>query len=241
MSPATQGRVAVIGAGPLGLMTLKELQEQGFIDVTGFEARAHLGGLWKDTMDSRLSVQAHTVFNTTKFRTATSDFPFPEEADVFPTAEQIYEYLNSYADHFDIRRRFRLQCRVRRIVREKDRWALEVEDTTTGQGNVWTEYFDRVCVATGSFQKPRWPVFPGIEKFTGTVLHSIDFHDAAPFRDQNVLVIGMHATAQDVTVALAPYANQLYLSHRHGLLMLPRFTAEGEPLDCTMKLPFLMM
>lgn len=240
MDAATQGHVAVIGAGPLGLMTLKELQEQGFT-VTEFEARAHLGGLWKETMDSGLSVQANTVFNTTKFRAAISDFPFSEEADVFPTAEQIYDYLNSYADHFDIRRRVRLQCRVRHIVREKDRWALEVEDRSTDHDGIRTEYFDRVCVATGSFQKPRSAVFPGMEKFTGTVLHSIDFHDAASFRDQNILLVGMHATAQDLTIALAPYAKQLYLSHRHGLLLLRRFTAEGEPVDCTANLPFLMM
>ena len=63
MGSATQERMAVVGAGPLGLMTLKELQEQAFSDVTGFEARAHLGGLWKDTIDSGLSVQGNTVFS----------------------------------------------------------------------------------------------------------------------------------------------------------------------------------
>lgn len=230
----------MIGAGALGLIAVKQFTEVGF-DVAGFEARPYLGGLWKDNEDDTISVHATTIFNTSKFRAAVSDFPFPESTDVYPTAVQFWQYLNDYADHFDIRRKVRLGHRVRHIIRrEKESdWEIRVKDAESG--NETTHYFDRICVATGSFYEPRWPRLTGIQKFEGKVLHSIDFHGSKPFRDQNVLLIGFHATAQDVTNALSESARKVYLSHRHGLLMLPRFTADGRPYDTTMNLPVVML
>lgn len=232
-------RVAVIGAGALGLMATKQLAEDGF-DVTGFEARPYLGGLWKDTDDNSISVHPTTIFNTSKFRAATSDFPFPEEAGVYPTASQIHAYLNDYADHFDIRRRIRVGHRARHIVRRgaEGDWEIKVKDIKSGQET--THYFDRVCVATGSFITPRWPKLAGIEKFAGSVQHSINFHGDAAFKDQNVLVLGIHATAQDVTNILSKSARQVYLSHRHGLTLLPRYNDAGTPFDVAMGLPAML-
>lgn len=96
-------------------------------------------------------------------------------------------------------------------------------------------------VATGSFYTPRWPKLEGLDKFAGNVLHSIDFHGSDAFKDQNVFIIGMHATAQDVANALPTSTRHVYLSHRHGVTLLPRFTAKGEAFDATTALPFLML
>ncbi|KAH8200172.1 hypothetical protein TruAng_005684 [Truncatella angustata] len=231
-------RVAVIGAGALGLMALKNFQEDGF-DVTGFEARPYIGGLWKESDDDSLSVHSTTIFNTSKFRTAISDYPFSEEADVYPTAAQLHKYLNDYADHFDIRRRVKLSCRVSNIIRTNDKWEITVKDLKNGDET--REYFDRICIATGSFCSPRWPKLKGLEKFGGQVLHSINFHGSEPFEGHNVLILGIHATAQDVTHALSGSAKQVYLSHRQGLLLVPRYTGSGVPSDAAMKLPVVML
>lgn len=232
-----KAKVAVIGAGALGLMALKQFKEDGF-EVTGFEERPYIGGLWKDTEDNKISVHATTIFNTSKFRAAISDFPFPEEVDTYPTAAQIYSYLRNYADHFSLHDYIQVSHKVSHIFRVDDYWTLEIEDVKTGR--ISTQNFDRVCVATGSFYTPRWPKLDGLGKFQGKVLHSIDFHSSEQFKDQNVLIIGMHATAQDVTNALSTSAKRVYLSHRGGVSFLPRYTSEGETLDTQMKLPFLM-
>ncbi|KAH9883463.1 flavin-containing monooxygenase-like protein [Xylariomycetidae sp. FL2044] len=230
--------VAVIGAGGLGLMALKNFRQDGF-DAVAFETRPYLGGLWKDTDDDTISVHATTVFNTSKFRAAISDFPFPEDVDVFPTAAQFYKYLQSYADHFDLRKHVYLSHRVEGIVREKGGWTLQVRDTTTDKSTA--QHFNRVCIATGTYSDPRWPKLDGIEKFQGKVLHSIDFHSAKPFEGQNVLILGMHSTGRDVAEVLSETAKHVYLSHRNGLLFLPRFTKSGMPSDVTMKLPFFLI
>ncbi|KAK5940865.1 hypothetical protein PMZ80_007282 [Knufia obscura] len=231
-------KVAVIGAGALGLMALKQFKEDGF-DVTGFESRPYVGGLWKDSRDSTISVHASTVFNTSKFRAAISDFPFPESTDNFPTATQMHDYLCSYADHFDVKRHVKLNTKVKQILRENGQWILEVEDVTSG--SVSTQRFDRVAIATGSYYAPRWPKLEGLEKFSGKAFHSIDFHTSESFKDQNLLLIGMHATALDTTTALSGIAKHVYLSHRHGLTLLPSYTPEGEPSDTVPGLGFLMV
>ena len=48
---ATLGKkVAVIGAGPFGLVTTKNLLEQGF-ETTAFERNEYVGGLWHSVKD----------------------------------------------------------------------------------------------------------------------------------------------------------------------------------------------
>ncbi|KAH8900470.1 flavin-containing monooxygenase-like protein [Thozetella sp. PMI_491] len=232
-----QERVGVIGAGALGLMAVKEFLQEGF-DVIAFETRPYVGGLWKDTDDDTLSVGPKTIFNTSKFRAAISSFPFPEDVGVYPTAAQFHKYLESYADHFDLRRHIHTRHRVKQVLWLQDHWELQVEDLATGE--VDSHHFDRVCVATGSFRDPRRPKMEGIEKFQGKVLHSIDFHSSAPFKGDNVLVIGIHATAQDVTSILSESAKHVYLSHRQGQVLLPRFTKDGAAFDTTMGMGVVM-
>lgn len=80
-------KVAVIGAGPTGLLATKNMKEQGF-DVTTFERRAYVGGLWKHSDEDIITVNPNTVFNSSRFRCAFTDFPFPDYVDDFPTCQQ---------------------------------------------------------------------------------------------------------------------------------------------------------
>jgi dimethylaniline monooxygenase (N-oxide forming) len=60
-------RVAVIGAGPLGLVATKNLMEEGF-EVTAFERAESLGGLWRQTTNTQHTcVLPNTFTNTSKF------------------------------------------------------------------------------------------------------------------------------------------------------------------------------
>ncbi|KAK2597936.1 hypothetical protein N8I77_012688 [Diaporthe amygdali] len=227
-------RVAVIGAGPLGLMALKNMKEDG-LDVTCFEARSWVGGLWNYSEDESLSVAANTIFNSSKYRSAISDYPFPDETDDFPSWRQMWEYLEGYADHFQLRQNIQLNTRVVAFAREGDKWAVEL---LTKDGGPRREYFDKIAVANGTFTAPKWPEIRGIEKFTGRTLHAINFHRPESFKDQRVLIVGLHASAQDVASGLVGHAAQLYASHRNGVVLLPRYDPKGAAFDTAMTLNF---
>jgi hypothetical protein len=180
-------RVAVIGAGPSGLATAKHALEAGF-DVTVFEASDALGGQWHTTAaHSGVWPGMHT--NTSRALTAFSDFPAPAEHPLHPAAEQIHAYLKAYAHAFGVADRIRLGTRV--------------EDVRAG----WTvdgEPFDAVVVASGRFRRPRLP--PGVEAYTGELMHAFDYPGAEPLRDRAVLVYGNGISGLEIASDLAPHA-----------------------------------
>src|SRR5690606_36084516 len=83
---------AIIGAGPMGLCTARQLLKHG-IDFVGFELHADVGGLWDiDNPHSTMYESAHLISSkgTTQFN------EFPMRADVAP-----------YPHHSEMRRYFR--------------------------------------------------------------------------------------------------------------------------------------
>ncbi len=227
--------VAVVGAGPLGLMSIKNLKEDGF-EVTAFDKRAYLGGMWKAAADGGITVAPTTVFNSSRFRSAVSDFPFPNDTDDFPTAEQLWQYFRLYAEHFDLCKHVKLNAEIKGVDRENDRWALKI--SYSGSDQLAVEYFDKILVATGSFVTPKAPRLEAIEIFKGKAMHSIklDWSRMSEFDGQNVLLIGMHATAQDVTCELSGHAKKVYLSHRNGVVLVPRYGPDNRTSDQSMSL-----
>lgn len=133
----------------------------------------------------------------------------------------MWEYMQSYADHFQLSPHIQLNTRVTHVSREGDAWVVEL---LTKDGSR-RELFDKVAVANGSFTAPKRPKIPGIERFTGKSLHAIDFHRPETFQGQRVLLVGLHASAQDVAIGLSGHAAQLYASHRNGVVLVRGATA----------------
>ena len=58
-----------------------------------------------------------------------SDYPFPEETPDYPHHTQMAAYVNSYVDHYDLRRHIRFNTTVTRLTRDQDGagWTIETE------------------------------------------------------------------------------------------------------------------
>jgi phytoene dehydrogenase-like protein len=101
-------RVCIIGAGVSGLATAKVFLSRQHA-VTVFERRGALGGVWAP--ESRYpGVRLQTRRQCYCF----SDFPMPSHYPEFPSGQQVYEYLVSYAKNFGVDRTtaFQPRCRV---------------------------------------------------------------------------------------------------------------------------------
>jgi cation diffusion facilitator CzcD-associated flavoprotein CzcO len=133
-------RVAVIGAGPGGLVAAKEAIEAGF-EVTVFEASDDLGGQW-NTAAAHSGIWPGMRTNTSRAMTAFSDFPPPPTHELHPFAEQVHDYLRSYADAFGVAERIRFHTRVDDV---RPAWLVDGEP------------FNAVIVATGRFRRPVLP------------------------------------------------------------------------------------
>src|SRR3954452_2200082 len=180
-------RIAIVGAGPSGIVAAKQALDAGF-DVTVFEAADDLGGQWHTTAaHSGVWPGMHT--NTSRAMTAFSDLPAPEAHPLHPAAEQVQAYLAAYADAFGVARRVRLGTPVGCV---EPAWTVDGEP------------FDGVVVASGRVRRPRWP--PVVAAFHGEVLHAFDYPGAEPFRDRATLVYGNGISGLEIASDLAPHA-----------------------------------
>jgi cation diffusion facilitator CzcD-associated flavoprotein CzcO len=177
-------RVAVIGAGPGGLVAAKHALEAGF-DTTVFEASDDLGGQW-NTRAAHSGVWPGMCTNTSRAMTAFSDFPVSADLPLHPAAEQIHRYLREYADTFGVTGHIRFGAPVRKVAAG---WSVDGEP------------FDAVIIASGRFRKPALP--PAARDFTGDALHAFDYPGADAFRRRRVLVYGNGISGLEIASDIA--------------------------------------
>lgn len=218
-------RVCVIGAGLAGLATAKVLQADGF-DVTVFEKAPRVGGVW---LPSRTYPELRT--NTAREEYAFSDFPYPESADDFPTAEQVLNYIESYVDHFELQDAIRLSTEVTSVSRAEGHGTeahpgFQVTVRATDRsGEDETYHFDFVAICNGLFSTPHVPQIEGTERFTGTILHSSELNDKEMVEGKRVIVVGAGKSAVDCAAVAAKHARSCTSVFRSPKWMIPQYLA----------------
>src|SRR5437764_4113192 len=87
-------RICIIGAGPCGLTTLKNVVAAGLRDVVCFDESDAIGGNWvfRETTD-RMSVYETTHIISSNKLSAFDDFPMPADYPDFPSHRQMLGYF----------------------------------------------------------------------------------------------------------------------------------------------------
>lgn len=162
--PASAGvpRYCVIGAGAAGLAALQVLTAQGFA-VECFERSDDVGGQWHHAYDSLHLISSRNV-------SGFLGFPMPSDLPIYPSRDQMRNYIASFANHFDLRRHIRFGSQVTSVTPEGPQ----------GRGGWWVSTsdgirrrFDGVLVANGHFWDPRLP--KDAADFAGRSLHSSQY------------------------------------------------------------------
>lgn len=201
---------------------------RGF-DAVAFERRPCVGGVWALHDDERPTAAYKSLhLITSKARTEFGEYPMPEGTPDYPSRDSIGRYLESYAEHFGLTDKIRLNTGVENAEPLPDGgWDLTLE-------NGERERFDKLVVANGHNEEAKWPepAYPGT--FNGRQLHALDYTDGEQFRDQNVLVVGMGNSAMDIATDISLVADNTYLSARHGTWVIPKRLL-GKPADQVIK------
>ena len=190
-------KIAIIGAGVSGLVSIKCCLDEGLEPVC-FEKSSGIGGLWKFSHDeagsheNNGSVYESTVINTSKEMTCFSDFPAPKHFPPFMPRGHVVEYLQMYAENFDLLKHIRFNMTVLEINRttyhrNTGQWRVCHSDVN---GNVMESIFDAVMICNGHLSKPFFPAFKGLDGFQGRKLHSHAYKSYRGFEGKVVLVIG---------------------------------------------------
>lgn len=213
---------AVIGAGPMGLATARNLDKYG-LPFMGFELHADVGGLWDiDNPHSTMYESAHLI--SSRHMTEFAEFPMAPSIAAYPHHAELKDYFRDYARHFGLYEHYRFNTRVVQVERADPGWWVTSEDDSERR----TEHFEGVLIANGTLHHPRWPKLPG--EFTGELMHSCDYRHPELFDDKRVLIVGCGNSACDMAVDAVHRARSVDLSVRRGYYFLPKFIA-GRPTD----------
>lgn len=222
--------VAIVGAGPAGLVAARFLAKEGLNPVL-FEQGDRLGGQW--TGDPRYSgvwPAMHT--NTSRVMTSFSDLAHPPGTAVYPTNQAMAAYLHRYAEHFDLVSRIRLRACVQLIDRDPAGrgWLVRFYDA---QGRQREEVHTNAIIASGRFHKPAIPEIPGLRSFSGPggVVHAFHYRQPESYRDRRVLVAGCSISALEIASDLAMQgAARIVSTHRRQRYVIPKLLA-GVPAE----------
>ncbi|MFJ2697535.1 NAD(P)-binding domain-containing protein [Streptomyces rochei] len=193
MNHTREVEVVVIGAGQAGLAAAHHLRRTGFEPERDFVVLDHSpgpGGAWQFRWPSLTYGKVHGMHALPGMELTGAD-------PARPSAEVIGEYFAAYEETFDLRVRRPVDVRA---VREGTGGRLVVE---TSDG-AWST---RALInATGTWDRPFWPRYPGQETFRGRQLHTARYAGPEEFAGQRVVVVGGGASGTQHLLELAPYA-----------------------------------
>ena len=175
----------MIGGGAAGLASAAMLKRRG-LDPVVIERGPEVGWSWRGRYDR---LHLHTV----RWLSGLPGHGIRRSYGKWVSRDGVCDYLREYADRNGLEVRSGVEAA--RIERTDGGWRVE---TTTGPLEA-----QRVVVATGYNARPLLPEWPGADGFTGTLIHSSEYRNPEPFRDQDVLVVGAGNSAAEIAQDLA--------------------------------------
>lgn len=197
MNPSTNLYEAIIiGSGQAGLAAAYYLKEEG-IDFLLLDSEQRIGDSWRRRYDSL------TLFTPKRYSQLPGLF-LDGEAEQFPAKDEIADYLERYAEHFQFA--VQLDTKVVSLSKPDKHFLIE-----TSKGSLFAK---QVIVATGPFQRPNIPTYAS--QLDGSVLqlHTSQFHNSSDLQDGNVLIVGGGNSGAQLAVELAKERQVTLSVHR---------------------------
>lgn len=202
---ALEADTVVVGASAAGLSVAAALQRAGLESLV-VERTECVGTAWRNHYE-RLHL------HTPRSASGLPFFPMPKSYPRYPTRAQVVDYLEAYGKHFDIKPRYGET--VDSIARTEDgRWRTRGSSASITSANV--------VVATGYTHTPVRPVWPGMDSFPGSILHSSEYKNGAPFKGKKVLVVGFGNSACEIALCLHEHGASPSMAVRSPVNVLPR-------------------
>lgn len=194
----------IIGAGPAGLSVSACLKQKNLPFIL-LEKSGKIGSSWHNHYE-RLHL------HTDKKRSELPYMPYPDSYPKYPSRTQFIEYLENYAEHFDLRPRFNRQAVS--VENENESWVIRTNHETYSSQNL--------VVATGYCRKTVIPEWPGLNTFTGRVIHSSEYDSGSDFKGKKVLVVGFGNSGGEIAIDLVEHGAGVGLSVRSPVNVIPR-------------------
>lgn len=199
----------VIGAGQAGLSSAYHLKRLGLVPEEDFivlDSNDGPGGAWRHRWPSLTLGSAHNIHDLPGLSLGEPD---PDE----PASAVVCRYYQKYEREFALP--VHRPVSVTKV--ESDGGIDDPLTVHTDAGSWQTRY---LINATGTWDRPYWPYYPGRDRFGGRQLHTRDFWSAEEFGGQHVVVVGAGTSAVQFLLQLSKVATTTWVTRRP-----PEFTA----------------
>jgi putative flavoprotein involved in K+ transport len=179
----------VIGGGQAALSAGYHLATKG-VDFTILSDESRIGDNWRRRWDSL------RLFTPARY-SGLPGMPFPAPPSHLADKDEVADYLERYAQRFDLP--VRLDSRVRQLSFNGDRYQLTIEgsDSIIEAANV--------VVSTGAFQTPRIPAVAATLSPSIYQLHSSEYRNPFELPEGPALVVGAGNSGAQIALELARY------------------------------------
>lgn len=143
--------------------------------------------------------------------------PNPNWTRMYAPGPELERYAHHVADTYGLKKYMQFNTAVTGAIHDEESglWRVSVD----GREPLTARY---LVAATGYLSQPYVPPFPGIENFTGRVLHTADWDDSYDPAGRSIAVIGTGATAVQVIPQLAEQARSMTAFQRTPVWVMPK-------------------
>ena len=210
--------VAILGAGPSGLVAAKSALECGLKPMV-LEKAGDIGGIWQ--LNTGAAWQSMRTIST-HYNRMFSDFTWDHLTDEFPTQEAMCRYLKRYMTAFSLESHLKLNCTITNVNQsDSNKWKVSWFNQQLLREE--SDYFDYVIVATGCYSHPYIPPIAGLDHFQGQLIHAKDYKSPQPYQDKTIIVIGNGVSGAGIVCDIAKHGQEVINLIRRPIWMVPRY------------------
>ncbi|WP_219635598.1 NAD(P)-binding domain-containing protein [Nocardioides ungokensis] len=200
-------RVIIIGGGQAGLATAFYLRRAGLTpgeDFAVLDAGAEPGGSWPHMWEGLRLFSPATYSSLPGWMMPAWD----ESRLGFPPRTHVVDYLTRYEARYDLH--VLRPHRVTSVARADD----DPEGPMTVAAGEVTAAARFVVSATGTWDRPFWPAYPGMREFRGRQLHAAQYQAPGELAGRRVVVVGGGNSAAQILAEVSRVAETTWVTVR---------------------------
>ncbi|UFS96884.1 flavin-containing monooxygenase [Nocardia huaxiensis] len=203
--------VVIIGAGLGGIGAGRALRRARIENFLIVDKWPKVGGTWLANTYPGVAVDVPSPVYNFSFQ------PRSHWSRLFAPGNEIQRYAEEVVDKQGLRDKLRLGAGANGAAFDEanDLWRISLDD-----GTELTSRF--VIGAVGGLEQPNNPPIPGIENYTGKIMHSSRWDHDYDYRGKRVAVIGTGATALQLIPEVAKEVSQLTVFQRRAIWIGPK-------------------
>ena len=193
--------VLVVGGGHAGLCIAARLKQLN-IDALIVDRHPRIGDNWRKRYHA-LTLHNQVQVNHLPY------LPFPPNWPTYIPKDKLANWFEAYAESMELDFWTGTEFTGAAYDAESGFWKVKL---VQGNGAARTLHPRHIVMATGVSGIPNMPNIPGLNDFAGTVVHSHEYQDAAPWKGRHAMVIGTGNSGHDI-------AQDLYSNGAHVMLV----------------------